>query len=243
MGPDEADVKEMSILGRTVKWVTDGITIEADEKHRKKLMDRFGFDDATKGVKTNGDKELKEEEGDSEELVGAEIKEFRGMAATLKYYAQDCPEMQFVVKEVASVMARPTNGSWRKVKRTAEFLVGRKAVVWKFGYQEGVQDIPVYTDSDWDGSREMRKSTTGGALLWRGRCWKTWSATRGAVALSSAEAEFHATVDGVQRAKWAETVARELGRGMLRKEVVLATDAEAAKSFVSRLGVGQDAPY
>ena len=57
--------------------------------------------------------------------------------------------------------------------------------------------------------------------------------------MSSAEAEFYAMVDGVQRARWAETVARELGIGMLGTEVVLATDSEAAKIFVSRRGLGK----
>ena len=70
-------------------------------------------------------------------------------------------------------------------------------------------------------------------------CLKTWSATQGAVALSSAEAEFYAMVDGVLRAKWAVTVARKLGCGIDGGELVLGTDSSAAKSFVSRRGLGK----
>ena len=68
---------------------------------------------------------------------------------------------------------------------------------------------------------------------------KTWSSTQGAVALSSAEAEFYAMVDGVLRAKWAVTVAEELGCGVDGGELVLGTDSSAAKSFVSRRGLGK----
>ena len=75
--------------------------------------------------------------------------------------------------------------------------------------------------------------------MWGSHCWRTWSATQGAVALSSAEAEFYAMVDGVQRAKWATTVAVELGLDVGEREIVLGTDSSAAKSFVARRGFGK----
>ena len=72
-----------------------------------------------------------------------------------------------------------------------------------------------------------------------GHCLRTWSSTQGAVALSSAEAEFYAMVDGVQKAKWAATIAGELGCGVDGSSVVLGTDCSAAKSFVARRGLGK----
>ena len=44
-----------------------------------------------------------------------------------------------------------------------------------------------------------------------GHCIKTWSKTQGAVALSSAEAEFYAMVDAVLKAKWLTVVSQEIG--------------------------------
>ena len=70
-------------------------------------------------------------------------------------------------------------------------------------------------------------------------CWKTWASTQGAVALSSAKAEFYAMVEGAQRGKWAVTVASELGLRLAGGGLVLKTDSEAAKSFVSRRGLGR----
>ena len=70
-------------------------------------------------------------------------------------------------------------------------------------------------------------------------CWKAWASTQGAVALSSAEAEFYAMVEGAQRGKWAVTVATELGVQLAGSGLVLHTDSEAAKSFVSRRGLGR----
>ena len=89
------------------------------------------------------------------------------------------------------------------------------------------------------GSREDRKSTSGGVLMLGAPCVKTWSSTQGAIALSSAEAEFYAMVDCVIKAKWVGTIAREMGLGEVDKVFVLGIDSSAAKSFVSRRGLGR----
>ena len=78
-----------------------------------------------------------------------------------------------------------------------------------------------------------------GALLMGKHCIKTWSTAQGAVALSGAEAEFYALVEAVLRAKGLITVALELGFTSLRTEVKAATDSSAAKSFLSRRGLGK----
>ena len=70
-------------------------------------------------------------------------------------------------------------------------------------------------------------------------CIKTWSVTQGAYALSSAEAEFYAMIEGVTRAKGYLSLARELGFDDMTNVVHLGTDSSAAKSFVSRRGLGK----
>ena len=70
-------------------------------------------------------------------------------------------------------------------------------------------------------------------------CIKTWCASQGAFALSSAEAEFYAMVEAVTRAKGLLTLAREMGLEELSLVVHLGTDSNAAKSFVNRRGLGK----
>ena len=72
-----------------------------------------------------------------------------------------------------------------------------------------------------------------------GHCIKTWSATQGAYALSSAEAELYGMVEAVTRAKGLATLAQEVGFLGLSNEVRLGTDSSAAKSFVCRRGLGK----
>jgi hypothetical protein len=69
-------------------------------------------------------------------------------------------------------------------------------------------------------------------------CIKTWSSTQGAVALSSAEAEFYAMIEAVIRGKGILNIMLEMGF-LITERIQLFTDSSAAKSFVSRTGLGR----
>ena len=79
MGSGEGEIKEVTILGRTVRWTNEGIEYEADAEHRAKLMKVEGLEEDSKvavgpAVKDGGGAEALEEvklEGDREH------KEFR----------------------------------------------------------------------------------------------------------------------------------------------------------------------
>ena len=241
MGPDDKDDKEVVILGRTLRWKTWGIEWEADPKHRRVVLEYFGLrDDKADGLNYNGDKHRKEDDDfEQEDVDEYEATIFRGLVARINFLSQDCPELQYPAKELSREMSSPKVGSWKRLKKVARFLVGRKRIVWRFEWQAEVDLIETYSDSDWGGRVGSRKSTSGGALLMGKHCIKTWSTTQGAVALSSAEAEFYALVEAVLRAKGLIAVALELGFASLRTEVKAATDSSAAKSFVSRRGLGK----
>ena len=89
------------------------------------------------------------------------------------------------------------------------------------------------------GSNRDRKSTSGGVWMLGSHCIKTWSAFQGAYALSSAEAELYAMVEGVTRAKGLVSLASEVGFVGLSAVIKLGTDSSAAKSFVCRQGLGR----
>ena len=71
-----------------------------------------------------------------------------------------------------------------------------------------------------------------------GHCIKTWGVSRTAYALSSAEVEFYVMIEAVIRAKGVINVMIELGFEV-QQELQLHTDSSAAKSFVSRKGLGK----
>ena len=45
-------------------------------------------------------------------------------------------------------MAKPTKGSWRKLKRVARYMLGIKAVKWVYKWQEEPEHCHVTADSD-----------------------------------------------------------------------------------------------
>jgi hypothetical protein len=174
-----------------------------------------------------------------EELERGETTIYRGVAARLNFMSLDCPDLQFPIKQCSRDMAKPKRGSWKKVKRIARYLLNRERVVWTFKWQDDPRYSHVAADSDWGGSCKDRKSTSGGMWMLGDHCIKTWSASQGAYALSSAEAEFYAMIEGVTRAKGLMVLAKELGFSELSNVVHLGTDSSAAKSFVSRRGLGK----
>eukprot|EP00973_Karenia_brevis_P045916 6358722-Karenia_brevis.AAC.1 len=141
----------------------------------------------------------------------------------------DCPDLQCPIQQVAREMANPTRGSWKRFKNMARYLLNRKGVVWRFRWQDEPLDAHVTTDSDWGGNRKDRKSTSGGVWVLGEHCIDTWSVIQGAVALSSAEAEFYAMIEGVTRAKGLACLARDVVFGELPNVVHVSTDSSAVK--------------
>eukprot|EP00973_Karenia_brevis_P037777 5210347-Karenia_brevis.AAC.1 len=48
LGPEEKGDREVTSLGRVVRWTQEGMEYEADPKHRRILLEYFGFDSRTK---------------------------------------------------------------------------------------------------------------------------------------------------------------------------------------------------
>eukprot|EP00973_Karenia_brevis_P066601 9259156-Karenia_brevis.AAC.1 len=62
-------------------------------------MDYFGFDEKTKPLGTNGDREDKVEDWEEDFLDKSGAKEYRGLAARLNLMSLDWPELQFAIKQ------------------------------------------------------------------------------------------------------------------------------------------------
>ena len=235
LGPDEHDSKKVSVLNRVFCWTPKGITIEADAKHVGKMLEDMDMlncnQSAVPGVKE------KSEEGDAEELSAKDARLFRSVVARANYLAMDRPDIRFACKELCRVMSRPNVGAWRALKRLCRYVRGQPTLVQTvpFGNVNG-QELSVYVDSDWAGCMATRKSTNGGAVLWKGVCLKTWSTTQTVVALSSGEAEYYAAVKGSAEGLAIQAYCRDLG---LELNVKLLTDSSACKGVCGRTGLGK----
>ena len=87
-------------------------------------MEYFGFEEWTRALAANVEKDEKVEPWDEDDLEKEEPTEFRGLAARLNFLSTDCPDLQFPVKACSRQMATPKKGSWKAMKKVARYLFG-----------------------------------------------------------------------------------------------------------------------
>ena len=64
------------------------------------------------------------------------------------------------------------------------------------GKKKNVDSMIVYSDANWAGDRESRRSTTGVVEMIGAHCIDSASCTQSTIALSTGEAEFYGVVKG-----------------------------------------------
>ena len=97
-------------------------------------------------------------------------------------------------------------------------------------------EFKVFSDSDWAGDRDTRRSRSGGVALLAGCTVKSWSNRQATPAMSSAEAEYYAMVKASAEALGIQALAADLGWAV---RIRLCVDSSAAKAMASRSGVGR----
>ena len=228
---------EGKVLNRIVSCDDKGWRLEADPRHAELVVEQLGVGSmrpaATPGI--DGQEEIDKEE-ECEEITGADITRFRGVAARCNYLAFDRPDIQYATKEICREMSKPTTGSLRRLRRLGQYLKGKPRLVWDFDMQEPCLTIDVYSDSDWAGCRKSRTSTSGGTIMVGDHCLKTWSKTQAIIAKSSAEAELYGVVRGATEALGMCSLMGDLGRTM---GIQMHIDAAAAKGIIERRGLSK----
>ena len=104
------------------------------------------------------------------------------------------------------------------MKRLARYLVSICEVKLYYRWQDDINDLCVCVDSDWAGCRRTRKSTSEGCMMIGRHLLRAWSSTQPSIAMSSAEAEYYARVEGATRSLGLQSMMRELG---VRRSVFL----------------------
>jgi hypothetical protein len=139
-------------------------------------------------------------------------------------------------------MAEPRFRDVEALKRLARYLVGKPRMITNFKRQEEHNGIVGWSDSDWAGCAETRKSTSGGLLCLGKHTVKCWSVIQSVLALSSGEAEFYALVKAASQGLGLRAMLDDLGVGMrlkiMDKKIRIKTDASAARGMALRKGLG-----
>ena len=124
------------------------------------------------------------------------------------------PDIAAAVGALSQYMSKPSKDHWMGVKRILRYLKGTLKYGLQFSAQEEKPELFGYTDADWAGDVDTRRSTSGyvfqigsGTVSWSSRKQQT-------VAKSSTEAEYVALSSATQEAVWLRRLMKDLGRQM-----------------------------
>eukprot|EP00171_Calliarthron_tuberculosum_P009762 IDg9762t1 len=111
------------------------------------------------------------------------------------------PNLAFVVGKLSQFCEKPLKSHWMAVKRVLRYISGTRDRGILFGTSQSL-DLVGYSDSDWGGCLETRKSTSGYVFMLAGGVVSWRSRKQTVVATSSCEAEYIASCLGTKEALW-----------------------------------------
>ncbi|XP_039137309.1 secreted RxLR effector protein 161-like [Dioscorea cayenensis subsp. rotundata] len=132
------------------------------------------------------------------------------MVGGLLFLTHTRPDLMFAVGLVSKFMQKPTKHHIGTVRRILHYLSGTINMGIRYDHVENFQ-LQGFVDSDWGGSVDDRRSTTGwvfnlgsGAVAWS-------SKRQEVIALSSTEAEYIAATSAACQAGWMRRLLEDLG--------------------------------
>ncbi|CAI0435035.1 unnamed protein product [Linum tenue] len=135
---------------------------------------------------------------------------YRGMIGSLLYLTASRPDIQYAVCLCARFQSQPKQSHLTAVKRIFRYLKGTSDVGIWYAKQDQF-DLLGYTDSDFAGSLTDRKSTSG-CCQFVGTSLVSWFCKKqGAVALSTAEAEYIAAGSSCAQLLWLKSQLNDYG--------------------------------
>lgn len=136
--------------------------------------------------------------------------EYRSTVGALQYLSLTRPDISFAVNKVCQFMHRPTIPHWQAVKRILRYL---KATL-THGLtlrRTHTTNLEAYSDADWAGCPDDRKSTSG-YCVFLGPNLISWSSRKQpTVSRSSTESEYRALATTAAELLWLQSLLRELG--------------------------------
>ncbi|KAE8657590.1 hypothetical protein F3Y22_tig00116989pilonHSYRG00496 [Hibiscus syriacus] len=193
-------------LGIEVKQQNDGIFI-SQESYAKEILKKFKMENC-KPISTPaeyGIKMTKHEEGES-----VDPKFFKSLVGSLRYLTCTRPDILHAVGLVSRYMESPTTTHFKATKRILCYLKGTIDFDLFYSVSNNYKLVG-YSDSDWGGDIDNRRSTTG-FVFFMGDIAFTWmSKKQPIVTLSTCEAEYVASTSCVCHAIWLRNLLKEIG--------------------------------
>ena len=222
------DMKDMGVLNHFL-----GIQVVQDKKRQStwigqsgyitEILKRFGMEDCHP-VKTPVDSNAKLVKGDAGNTI--DKRKYQSAVGSLMFLSVGTrPDISFAVNTAAKFCEAPTDSHWKAVKRIFRYLKG--TVDLGLLYKRDAEHCIGFSDADWAGDVNDRKSTSGYLFKLSGAPITWMSKKQTCVALSSAEAEYVALASAVQEAVWIRQLCSDL-MSKITEPLVIYEDNQSA---------------
>lgn len=135
--------------------------------------------------------------------------QYRKLAGALQYLTFTRPDISYAVHQICLYMHDPRNPHLHALKRIIRYLQGTAG----FGLQlqkGSVNSLVAYSDADWAGCPDTRRSTSG-YCVFLGPNLISWSSKwQPSVSCSSAESEYKGVANAVAELTWIRNLLFEL---------------------------------
>ena len=151
---------------------------------------------------------------------------YRSLAGALQYLTLTRPDLAYAVQQVCLFMHDPREPHLSMIKRILRYLKGTLSSGLHIGVGP-VQSLVTYSDADWAGCPNSRRSTSG-YCVYLGDNLISWSSKRQTtVSHSSAEAEYRAVAHVVAECCWLRQLLQELHVSIASATVVYCDNVSA----------------
>ena len=142
----------------------------------------------------------------------ADLSEYRNLAGALLYLTLTRPDLAYAVQQVCLFMHDPREPHLALIKHILRYVKGSLSAGLRIGTGP-VDKLVAYSDADWEGCPDSRRSTSG-FCVFLGDSLVSWSSKRQTtVSRSSAEAEYRAVAHVVAECCWLRQLLQEqIGR-------------------------------
>ena len=143
-------------------------------------------------------------------LSSEDTTRYRSVVGALQYLSLTRPDISFSVNRVCQFLSAPTTIHWAAVKRILRYLhstLDMGLCITKTGSSL----LSAFSDADWAGNLDDRRSTGGYAIFFGGNLVSWSSRKQPTVSRSSTEAEYKAVANATAEVIWIQVLLRELG--------------------------------
>jgi len=184
-------------LGLEVRQGKTGIFI-SQEKYAKEILEKFKMASCNP-VSIPMEPGAKLSKFDGGERVNAS--KYRSLVGSLRYLTCTRPDLLLSVGVISRFMEEPVYSHWKAVKRVLRYIQGTVSLGLFYSRAENYKLVG-YSDSDWCGDVDDRKSTSGYVFFMGNTAFSWPSKKQPIVTLSTCDAEYVATSLSVCHAIW-----------------------------------------